>query len=110
MDMNSKSSGMLASAQRLIIAVFVVLILTIAGSASAQAGEQLYPPPPTPPPTEQVQSPRPPAEVPPGDLARTGLDLRAPLALGALLVVVGGAIVSADRWNRRRHEQPAQSR
>jgi hypothetical protein len=39
------------------------------------------------------------------ELAVTGFDLRAALALGALLVLVGGGVLAADRWYQRRLEQ-----
>jgi hypothetical protein len=97
---------------RIIVAVILSILVALGGGlATAEASEGSYPPPPTEPPTTVVTpAPRPPAEVPPGDLARTGLDLRGPLALGALLVLVGGSAVWAEHWYRRRQEHPAAER
>jgi hypothetical protein len=100
-----------SSARLILIAGFAILLLLGAQAlVSAQEADELYPLPDELPATEVLTDAvaavdaeeRPVTEVLPADLAVTGFDIGAPLALGSLLVLLGGAILVADRWYRNR--------
>jgi hypothetical protein len=114
------SSRATTTARLLVTTALAAGLLVLAGTVTnAQEGDELYPLPGETPVTEvapdvrerpvtdvapDVQE-RPETQVLPGDLAVTGFDISAPLALGALLLLVGGGILAADRWYKRRQER-----
>jgi hypothetical protein len=95
------------TARLLVVAAIFAVLMAVSGAVAVAQEEQLYPLPEETPVTQVVADvaeaeARPVTGVLPSDLARTGFDISAALALGALLVLVGGGIVAADRWYRQR--------
>jgi hypothetical protein len=94
-----------STARLLTVVAIAGLILLMGGTfANAQQDPALYPPPEQVPVTDVITDvqERPVTAVRADELAVTGFDLRAALALGALLVLVGGGVLAADRWYQRR--------